>query len=229
MRKFSVETKIAACKEYLEGKLSHREICDKYSIKYYAGNCMSILMDWLAKYKCYGEDAFKTTLGNKSYSKEYKIFVVEKYLEGNGSLKDIAAKYKIHSKETLRRWVLMYNANIELKDYDPRKEVYMAGARRKTTIEERKEIVEYCINNNRNYKGTASKYDVSYNQVYTWVKKYDIDGEEGLLDKRGRHKTDNEVDELERLRRENERLKHKLKENDMLVQLLKKVKEFEGM
>ena len=45
MRKFSVETKIAACKEYLEGKLSHKEICDKYGIKYYAKNCMSILMD----------------------------------------------------------------------------------------------------------------------------------------------------------------------------------------
>ena len=54
-------------------------------------------------------------------------------------------------------------------------------------------------------------------------------GEEGLLDKRGRHKTDNEVDELERLRRENKRLKRQLGENDKLVQLLKKVKEFERM
>jgi transposase len=65
--------------------------------------------------------------------------------------------------------------------------------------------------------------------VYSWVRKYDATGEEGLSDKRGRHKTDDEVDELERLRRENKRLKRKLEENDMLVQLLKKVKEFEGM
>ena len=50
-----------------------------------------------------------------------------------------------------------------------------------------------------------------------------------MTDKRGRHKTDDEVDELERLRRENQRLKRQLEENDMLVQLLKKVKEFEGM
>ncbi|MFR7573670.1 MAG: transposase [Blautia faecis] len=49
----------------------------------------------------------------------------------------------------------------------------MAEARRKTTIEERREIVEYCINHERNYKDTASLYDVSYNQVYSWVKKYD--------------------------------------------------------
>lgn len=46
-------------------------------------------------------------------------------------------------------------------------------------------------------------------------------GAEGLFDKRGRHKTDDEVDELERLRRENKRLKRRLEENDMLVQLLK--------
>ena len=38
-----------------------------------------------------------------------------------------------------------------------------------------------------------------------------------------------EVDELERLRRENQRLKRQLEEKDMLVELLKKVKEFEGM
>jgi len=49
------------------------------------------------------------------------------------------------------------------------------------------------------------------------------------LDKRGHHKTDEAVDELERLRRENKRLKRQLEENSMLVELLKKVKEFEGM
>ena len=105
----------------------------------------------------------------------------------------------------------------------------MAETRRKTTIEERKNIVEYCLSHNRDYKGTASLYNVSYSQVYSWVRKYDATGDEGLSDKRGRHKTDDEVDELERLRRENKRLKRQLEENDMLVQLLKKVKEFEGM
>lgn len=83
---------------------------------------------------------------------------------------------------------------MKLKDYNPKQEVYMASARRKTTIEERKEIVFYCINNNKDYKGTAEKYNVSYSQVYSWVKKYNSIGEEGLTDKRGRHKNDEEVD-----------------------------------
>lgn len=105
----------------------------------------------------------------------------------------------------------------------------MAGARRKTTIEERKEIVDYCISHNHDYKNTAAKYDVSYSQVYSWVKKYDANGEDGLTDKWGHHKTDDEVDELEHLRRENLRLKRQLEEKDMVVELLKKVKESERM
>ena len=65
--------------------------------------------------------------------------------------------------------------------------------------------------------------------MYSWVRKYDAVGEDGLSDKRAHHKTDDEIDELERLRRENLRLKRQLEEKDMVVELLKKVKEFEGM
>lgn len=46
----------------------------------------------------------------------------------------------------------------------------MAEARRKTTINKCKGIVECCISHNRNYKETASIYDASYSQVYPWVK-----------------------------------------------------------
>lgn len=98
----------------------------------------------------------------------------------------------------------------------------MAEARRKTTLEERKEIVKYCIAHGNGYKGAASQYEVSYSQVYSWVKKYRNNGEEGLEDRRGQHKSDEEVDELERLRRENLRLKRQLEERDMLCELLKK-------
>ena len=154
---------------------------------------------------------------------------VEAVLSGKGSVNDIVAKYNISSGYVLRNWIKLYNTNKELKDYDPKREVYMADARRKTTLEERKEIVEYCIAHDRNYKDAASKYGVSYSQVYSWVRKYDALGTDGLTDKRGRRKTDEEVDELERIRRENLRLKRQLEEKDMVVELLKKVKEFERM
>lgn len=95
--------------------------------------------------------------------------LVEKCISGEASSIDLGHQYDI-SSGLLRKWIRMYNANIELKDYNPKQGVYMAKARRKTTIDERKEIVNYCIEHNRNYKETASLYDVSYSQVYSWVK-----------------------------------------------------------
>ena len=172
---------------------------------------------------------FINTNGNKQYTKDFKIQCVEAVLKGESSVLDVVSQYQISSSHMLREWISLYNANRELKDYIPKREVYMADARRKTTIEERKEIVDYCINHNRDYKGTASIYNVSYSQVYSWVKKYDVQGDDGLTDRRGRHKTDEEVNELERLRRENIRLKRQLQEKDMLNELLKKVQELERM
>ena len=174
-----------------------------------------------------GAEVLISTGKHHSYSKELKTAAVEAYIKGEGSLAEIIAKYDISTESILMNWVKLYNTNKELTDYEPKREVYMAEARRKTTLEERKEIAEYCIAHNRDYKGTASLYEVSYSQVYSWVKKYDALGEEGLADKRGHKKTDEEVDELERLRRENLRLKRQLEERDMVVELLKKVQEFE--
>ena len=220
--RFTPYEKEQACLDYINGNRSSAEIC----------NCLHIstrtIQDWAAIYKKHGILGLTKKTKNRSYSKEFKMELVKKYISGEASSVDLAHQYDI-SSGLLRNWIRMYNANIELKDYNPKQEVYMAKARRKTTIDERKEIVNYCIEHNRNYKETAALYNVSYIQVYSWMKKYDSDGEEGLIDKRGHHKLDDEVDELERLRRENVRLKRQLEEKDMTVELLKKVKEFGRM
>ena len=195
-RKHTPEWMIARVEEYLSGKGSCKSIARAYGIGY------KTLRNWIYKYRELGTEAFAEMEGNKKYSKEFKIYCVEAVLRGEGSVDAIISKYNISSRSVLQRWIKKYNANMELKDYDPKREVYMADAKRKTTLEERK--------------------------VYTWVKKYVADGEAGLTDRRGHHKTDEEVDELELLRRENLRLKRQLEERDMLVELLKKVKEFEG-
>jgi transposase-like protein len=222
-RKHGPEWMVSRVQEYLSGKGSSKSIAVAYGIG------ETTFKGWVQKYREQGDAAFTTRAGNAHYSKEFKIQCVKAVLRGEGSVNDIVAKYNISSRSVLIRWIKRYNANKELKDYDPKQEVYMADARRKTTLDERKEITEYCISHNKDYKGTAARFDVSYSQVYTWVKKYLENGEDGLTDRRGHHKTDDEVDELERLRRENLRLKRQLKEQDMLVELLKKVREFEGM
>ena len=221
--KYSTELKLEIVKEYEAGNGSYKSVAEKYGVGEKSAK------DWVRKYREQGELGLSARHGNSAYSAEFKVKCVEAVLRGEGSVDDIVAKYNISDRMVLRGWLKRYNANKELKDYDPKREVYMASARRKTTREERKEITEYCIAHRKDYKGTAALYDVSYSQVYTWVKKYLAKGEEGLVDKRGHHKTDDEVDELERLRRENLRLKRQLEEQNMVVELLKKAKEFEGM
>ena len=222
-RKHTAEWMIARVEEYLTGKGSYKTIAEAYGIGH------KTFENWVYKYREHGSAAFVETKGNRKYSKEFKTECVEAVIQGKGSVDDIVSKYNISSRSVLINWIKRYNANMELKDYDPKQEVYMAESRRKTTHEERKEIVEYCLSHEKDYKNTAAHYNVSYSQVYTWVKKYVADGESGLADRRGHHKADDEVDELERLRRENLRLKRQLEEQGMLVELLKKVKELEGM
>ena len=222
-RKHSAEWIIDRVKEYLNGSGSYESIARDNGIGY------TTIRRWVAAYRYHGEAAFFERYGNNQYTHEFKISCIEMVISGKLSAEECTARFGISHASVLRRWISEYNANRELKDYDPKREVYMAEARRKTTIEERKEIVKYCIDHDRDYKGTAATYDVSYTQVYSWVRKFDANGEEALIDKRGHHKTDDEVDELERLRRENLRLKRQLQERDMTVELLKKVRELEGM
>lgn len=59
---------------------------------------------------------------------------------------------------------------------------------RRATLEERIEIVNYTLAHDNNYQQAAEKFNVSYPQVYTWVRKYRQSGMEGLVDHRGRPK-----------------------------------------
>ena len=70
--------------------------------------------------------------------------------------------------------------------------------RKKTTKEERMEIVQYCIDHDRNYKETAVKYGCSYHQVYLWVSKYDRQGTDGLNDNRGHRKKEENLTDKEK-------------------------------
>lgn len=92
---------------------------------------------------------------------------------------------------------------------------------RNTIYEERIMLVHECIENSYNYTQLAQKYQVGYQQIYTWVQKYKKDGEEALKDRRRRRKKDSKPQtEEERLRMENATLKRQLylaqMENDVL-------------
>lgn len=88
---------------------------------------------------------------NKRYSVELKLQAVQDYLNGKGSQREICRKYEIPAKRTLEMWIMWYNGHKEFKERrGAGTEVYMTKGRR-TTIEERIEIVEYCIEHGKDY------------------------------------------------------------------------------
>jgi transposase-like protein len=99
---------------------------------------------------------------------------------------------------------------------------------RKATQEERVEIVAFCIENDKDYGLAMEKYGVSYQQIYLWVRKYEEKGVEGLIDRRGKAKPEDELSEADRLRMENKILQAKLKDMEMENKLLKKLRELKG-
>ena len=99
---------------------------------------------------------------------------------------------------------------------------------RKTTQEERVEIVAFCIEHGKDYGLAMEKYGVSYQQIYSWVRKYESKGVEGLADRRGKAKPEDALTEADRLRMENKILQAKLKDMEMENKLLKKLRELQG-
>lgn len=131
----------------------------------------SSIRKWVAKYKTFGENAFMIRSANLNYSAAFKEEVVKAYLHGEGSYKDIAIKYKIQAATTVLQWIKRYNNHEELKDSRPEGVYHMVknNPARKTTLEERLSIVEYCIEHDDNYSLTAGQYNCSYAQVRSWV------------------------------------------------------------
>ena len=220
-RKYTKEFKIRVVQQYLNGEGSSITLGKKYGIN------GDMILRWIRKYKTHGEKAFDYTKTNTAYTKEFKTKVVLEYLNAESSATELMIKYNIPSDSTILKWVKDYNSHIGLKDYIPGgKEIYMTKSR-KVNKEERIEIVKYCLDHDLDYKTTAKVYETTYANVFNWVKKYKEKGEDGLGDKRGRHKNDEEVDETEKLRRELKKMQH---ERDMAlleVKLLKKLDEIE--
>lgn len=203
-----------------EDRYTGQEICKMFHIS------ETTLYEWRAKYKFGGVTELIRPTKNKIYSKELKQRAVKDYLSGKYSMFDILAKYGISGLSVFKKWLKIYTSHSELQDSGKGMSQTMTKGR-KTTLEERLEIVQACLANGKNYQETAAQYGVSYQQVYQWVRKFEQGGEEALQDRRGRTKPAEErtpEDELrlkiQQMERENERLRA---EN----LLLKKLEEIE--
>jgi transposase-like protein len=157
--------KVRISEEYLAGKTSTWQLARENSIG------QTTVRRWIGNYRSMGIEGLSAGSVNTKYSVETKQSAVEDYLSGRYSLSEIRDKYKIRSDNQLRKWVAKYNSHEDFKQPNSGGGIYMTIGR-KTTREERIEIVCYCIANNKNYGIAIKQYGVSYHQIYAWVNKY---------------------------------------------------------
>ena len=218
--KYQVELKIKIVQEYLTGKQNVKSLAKQYGVG------VTSIKEWIVLYRYNGITALESENQNHVYSEEFKRKAVKEYLSGKGSIITITAKYGMRSTVQLRNWIKEYNSGRGFR------QKMSGGSRMKearpTTVEERIQIAKDCIANGGNYGETALKYNVSYQQVYQWTKKYKEMGAPGLEDRRGKRKKDQTPrTELEKAQIEIERLKHELYMTQMERDLLKKLDEIE--
>jgi hypothetical protein len=65
----------------------------------------------------------------------------------------------------LRNWIKRYNSHGDFKRPNNGEAIYMAKGR-KTTLNERVEIVGHCVAGGKDYGETVVRYGVSYRQLY---------------------------------------------------------------
>ncbi|KXT76765.1 Mobile element protein [Streptococcus sp. DD11] len=184
------------------------------------------IRDWVRKYKQDGIDGLKESRTWKKYSQELKEQAVQDYLEGRGSLTAIVEKYDISTHYVLRNWIKGYTSGKELTSTSKGLSRMKQG--RKTTFEERVEIVHFTIAHEKDYQAAIEKYGVSYQQVYSWVRKFEKDGSQGLQDRRGKGlESKPNLNAEEELQLKIKQLEERNRYLEMEVGLLKKLKELE--
>ena len=218
--KVTAEVRIETAKVCTEGKMSLSEAARRIGVT------ESTVCDWVTRYKVQGASGFSKQEQNTVYPAEVKDQAVKAYLSGKGSLRKVAARYGLRDTHTLQSWIKVYNSG----EYFARK--MSGGSRmkqgRQTTQEERIAIVKDCLESGSNFGATAVKYNVSYQQVYTWVKKFKAQGEAGLEDRRGKKMVAQEPrTELEELKIKMAQLEHENYLLRMERDLLKKLDELE--
>lgn len=220
-RGINYDKKLEAVEKYKRGEGSQDSLAREYGVN------KASLQQWIANYEAMGTSGLAAIHVNNKYSREQKTEAVEAYLQGKGSQMEICKRYNIRSKTQLQNWVTLYNGQKELRATSGQgRGIYMTKGRL-TTLDERIEIVSYCIAKGKDYGAAIEKYEVSYQQIYSWVHKYETRGVKGLIDKRGKRKFLDDMTEVERLRAENKMLKAENEQKEMEIAVLKKLQEIE--
>ncbi len=96
------ETKLAIVKKHLEDGVTLRELSEEYGIH------SSNIKFYIALYRKHGEAVFTNENGLKTYSREFKLKTIKRYLNGNESMRSIAVDLGLTDPGIVRDWVKKY-------------------------------------------------------------------------------------------------------------------------
>jgi transposase-like protein len=216
--KLSLEDKLDIIRRVQSGEKSVLQLVRKFGISH------EQIYTYVNFYNKYGVKGVMTREKNTRYPIEIKVTAVQEYLNGEGSFNDIILKYNISSSSVLRHWIKSYKeGKLTTKSLpDSTKRKINKHKAKKFTLDEKLEIVQQCVGNLNNYQATADQFGTSYQQVYTWVKKFSEDGVEALKDKRGKKQSKpltNEEKLIQKIREQEIQMRKLQAENEFLKKL----------
>ena len=218
-KQFTAEEKVQLVHLYLSGEKNCAMIREEFGVH------RERLRAWVDVYQSQGIKGFFKNNWATRYPQSLKEQVCREYLSGAVSLRMLCEKYEINDKGSIRYWLKSYNSHQHPILREIKREMTKG---RKTSYEDRLRIVRECLAHENDYQACAQRHGVSYDQVYSWVRKYLKDGKAGLEDRRGRRNPVEAGSELERLRAEKKDLERENLRLQVQLAILKKLKEQRG-
>lgn len=218
---YSPEEKYQIISEVMDGRRSVNSIAKKHALS------RKTINDWIRKYNDGGLEGLKESKTWKRYDNTLKQEAVLAVINKKMSIFQATLFFQISSTSVLRGWISRYTNGETPKSTSKGSVPKTMKKGRKTTYQERIEIAQYTIANELNYAQAIEKYDVSYQQVYSWVKKYQQHGEEALKDNRGRNRSNEFLTEEERLKLRVKELEARNRHLEMENDFAKKLQEIQ--
>lgn len=139
--KLSPEEKVKIVEQYLAGVVGPSKIISEYGI------AEPTLRDWVRLYKTRGPEGLAPATKTLKYPPELKEIVVLEYLQNGSSIRFLCEKHNLSDPHIVRRWIEKYNNHEAFKPQHKGGEYMVKG--RDTTLDERREIVTYCISHRK--------------------------------------------------------------------------------
>ncbi len=198
----TAKEKVNITVRYINGEISRAVAAREAAVDQKA------IANWALRYREEGEDAFLPHRNNR-YTPETKNAAVAEYLHSNASTNAICEKYGIRSAKQLYNWVQEFRTNGNIAPTRSSGGSYNRPSR-DVSPEEREEIAKDCISTGKKYSETAKKYNVGYQQVRSWVLRYEEEGSEDAPDLRKKNTAAELNARLEELSEENKQLRQQL-------------------